>query len=133
MLINRYIRLVLCVISLLVVAGCGSLEVPSAGKGSAATATVASTKLPPRGQTVRPGEKAPTEPDAAKVNDDQGALAFATYWEAALDWAVAAGDSSELNRLMAPVCYGCTSALQTFGFIRSVGGVVTGGRFAASR
>jgi hypothetical protein len=79
------------------------------GTGSPAPSTpsVATT-----GPNVRPGEKPPTLPDGAKLNNPSGGAQFAGYWIEALDWGYATTDSSLARTLYAPSCSGCARFLQ---------------------
>lgn len=80
------------------------------------------------GANVRPGEKPPTLPPAARANTDAGAIAFAQYWERTIDWGYATADSTLARSAYAPSCAGCERFMKQFDGARSKGVHFRGGR-----
>jgi hypothetical protein len=60
------------------------------------------------GPNVRPGEKPPVLPAAAKENTPVGSDLFARFWIESLDWAYATTDSALARSLYANSCTGCS-------------------------
>ncbi|MEO6700962.1 MAG: DUF6318 family protein [Jatrophihabitantaceae bacterium] len=109
------------------VAGCtGGSAGPNRSTASVGTATsgVATTSLVPTptptptspypadvpltGHNVKPGEKPPTYPDAAKARSQAGANAFAEFFMRTLDWAYATTNPSYMKHYYAPSCGQCS-------------------------
>ena len=89
------------VVVTLVAAACdGGAPTPPPSYSVASVAAAPSTAAPSSsptspattGPNVRPGERPPVMPAAAKQHTQEGALAFATFYIKALDWAIAATD-----------------------------------------
>lgn len=122
------VRLVFFVALASVAAGCtGGSAKPNLSTASAssppstsAAATSATPKptnpypadVPLTGHNVRPGEKPPLYPQAARVKSQDGADAFAEFFMRTLDWAYATTNPSYLKHYSGPSC-GLCSGLAT--------------------
>ena len=93
----------LLVVVTLVAAACNSGAAKSSPTSSATSVPVSSPTAKPSsspagpattGPNVRPGERPPVMPPAAKQHTQEGALAFAGYFIRALDWSIATTDLS---------------------------------------
>ena len=128
----------LLVIVTLVAAACGggaakspptssviSLPITSPKANASATPTSPATTSP----NVRPGERPPTMPVAAKEHTKEGALAFATFYIKALDWAIATMDTSLVKGISAPTCQTCNGEISAISDLKQAGGHVQGGRY----
>jgi hypothetical protein len=80
------------------------------------------------GPNVRPGERPPVMPAAAKQHTQEGALAFAGYFIRALDWSIATIDTTSLDAVSAPECKACHSYIIELNRLRVEGGRIQGGR-----
>ena len=63
--------------------------------------------VPLTGHNVRPGEKPPVYPAAAKVHTQAGANAFAEFFMRTLDWAYATTNPSYMKQYYGPTCGLC--------------------------
>jgi hypothetical protein len=84
---------------------------PSTSAAPAApTATARSypVDVPLTGHNVRPGEKPPLYPAAAKAHTQAGANAFAEFYMHTLDWAYATTNPSYMKHYTGPSCGLCT-------------------------
>ena len=125
----------------LVAAACGgsAAEPPSTSSlasvpVSSATATPAVSPTSPAtsGPNVRPGERPPAMPAAAKQHTQEGALAFAGYFIRALDWSIATTDPKLLIPISDPACLACGSYVEEIRDLRVHGGYIRGGRISLS-
>ena len=121
----------------LVAAACGggAAEPPSTSSlasvpVSSATTTPAVSPTSPAtsGPNVRPGERPPAMPAAAKQHTQEGALAFAGYFIRALDWSIATTDPSSLVPISSPSCAACSSYISRLNSLRRAHGYLQGGR-----
>ncbi|MFL6164244.1 MAG: DUF6318 family protein [Jatrophihabitantaceae bacterium] len=64
--------------------------------------------VPLTGHNVRPGEKPPVYPAAAKVHSQAGANAFAEFFMRTLDWAYATTNPSYMKHYYGPTCGLCS-------------------------
>jgi Family of unknown function (DUF6318) len=115
--------------------GGGAAEPPSTSSlasvpVSSATATPAMSPTSPAtgGPNVRPGERPPAMPAAAKQHTQEGALAFAGYFIRALDWSIATTDPSLLVPISSPSCAACNSYISRLNSLRRARGYLQGGR-----
>jgi hypothetical protein len=101
---------------------------------SVSTASPTPTRTGPlaTGPGVRPGEKPPTLPQAAKQRTPAGALAFAAYYFKALDWSIATTDAYLLRNISSPSCPACRRAITGLTSLRAEHGNVSGGRIRIS-
>ena len=84
------------------------------------------------GPNVRPDERPPAMPAAAKQHTQEGALAFAGYFIRALDWSIATTDPTSLEAMSAPGCKACHSYITELNKLRAEGGRIQGGRMTLS-
>jgi hypothetical protein len=94
------------------------------------TAKVSASPTTPAtsGPNVRPGERPPTMPAAAKQHTQEGALAFAGYFIRALDWSIATTDPTSLDAVSAPECQACRAYITELNRLQAEGGRIQGGR-----
>jgi hypothetical protein len=96
-----------------------------------------STELPSgvatTGQNVLPGDKPPTLPESALTDDFVGAMAFADYWDAAVDWSIATQDTKLARGLFADSCAHCETFMTFVEQAKKVGNSFIGGRRAPIR
>jgi hypothetical protein len=126
----------LAVVTLVAAACGGSAAQPpptsslASGPVSSATATPAVSPTSPAtsGPNVRPGERPPAMPAAAKQHTQEGALAFAGYFIRALDWSIATTDPRSLEAMSAPEWRACHSYITELNRLRAEGGRIQGGR-----
>ena len=64
--------------------------------------------VPLTGHNVRPGEKPPLYPAAAKAHSQAGANAFAEFFMRTLDWAYATTNPSYMKHYYGPTCGQCS-------------------------
>jgi hypothetical protein len=64
--------------------------------------------VPLTGHNVRPGEKPPVYPAAAKAHTQAGANAFAEFFMQTLDWAYATTNPSYMKHYYGPTCGQCS-------------------------
>jgi hypothetical protein len=64
--------------------------------------------VPLTGHNVRPGEKPPVYPAAARVHSQAGANAFAEFFMRTLDWAYATTNPSYMKHYYGPTCGQCS-------------------------
>jgi uncharacterized protein YchJ len=64
--------------------------------------------VPLTGHNVRPGEKPPVYPAAAKAHSQEGANAFAEFFMRTLDWAYATTNPSYMKHYYGPTCGQCS-------------------------
>lgn len=125
----------------IVVAGCSARPpsrsrphtTPTSAAVSHATSPAPSTSAPRTGPLttgagVRPGEKPPVENAAAHTHSELGAMAFARYYEQALDWSLATSDPYLLKQISAPTCASCNRYIANLENLRRGNGHVIGGR-----
>jgi hypothetical protein len=131
----------LVVVTLVAVAcgGSGVAQPPSrssiaSGPVLSPTAKVSASPTTPAtsGPNVRPGERPPTMPAAAKQHTQEGALAFAGYFIRALDWSIATTDPSLLVQISDPACVACANYVKEIRDVRAQGGYIRGGRISLS-
>ena len=98
------------------------------------TAKVSASQTTPvtSGPNVRPGERPPAMPAAAKQHTQEGALAFAGYYIRALDWSIATTDPQLLIPISDPACVACGSYVKEIRDVRIQGGYIRGGRIGLS-
>jgi len=72
-----------------------------------ATAAAYPADVPLTGHNVRPGEKPPVYPAAARATDQAGANAFAEFFMKTLDWAYATTNPSYMKHYYGPTCGQC--------------------------
>src|SRR6476661_7031958 len=121
----------------LVAAACGGGAAEPPPTSSIASAPVSSSTATPAmsptspatsGPNVRPGERPPAMPAAARQHTQEGALAFAGYFIRALDWGIATTDPTSLEAMSAPDCKACHSYITELNKLRAEGGSIQGGR-----
>ncbi|PZS27055.1 MAG: hypothetical protein DLM58_19420 [Pseudonocardiales bacterium] len=95
------------------------------GTPAPSTPNVATT-----GPNVRPGEKPPVLPAAAKTNTVRGATEFAKYWMEALDWGYATTDSGIAYGLYSPDCIECARFVGIIDAAKRSGKHFQGGRIS---
>lgn len=105
---------------------------PSSAGPSASTSTPRTGPLT-TGAGVLPGEKPPVEPAIARTRTNAGALAFAMYYEHALDWSLATTDPYLLRQISAPTCDACSRYIRSLDDLRRSNGHVVGGRIEVGR
>jgi len=93
-----------------------------------ATPAVSPTSPATSGPNLRPGERPPAMPAAAKQHTQEGALAFAGYFIRALDWSIATTDPSLLVPISSPSCAACNSYISRLNSLRRARGYLQGGR-----
>jgi hypothetical protein len=132
----------LLVVVTLVAAACnGGAPTPPPSSSVASVAAAPSTAAPSSrapssrptgpattGPNVRPGERPPAMPAAAKQHTQEGALAFAGYFIRALDWSIATIDTTSLDAVSAPECKACHSYITELNRLQVEGGRIRGGR-----
>ena len=64
--------------------------------------------VPLTGHNVRPGEKPPVYPAAARAHSQDGANAFAEFFMKTLDWAYATTNPSYMKHYYGPTCGLCS-------------------------
>jgi Family of unknown function (DUF6318) len=125
----------------LVAAACGGSAADPPSTSSLASVPVSSATAAPAvsptspatsGPNVRPGERPPAMPAAAKQHTQEGALAFAGYFIRALDWSIATTDPKLLIPISDPACLACGSYVGEIRDLRVHGGYVRGGRISLS-
>ena len=129
----------LLVVVTLVATACNGGAAESSPTSSATSVPVSSPTAKPSsspagpattGPNVRPGERPPIMPPAAKQHTQEGALAFAGYFIRALDWSIAITDATSLDSVSAPECKACRSYITELNRLRAEGGGIQGGRIA---
>jgi Family of unknown function (DUF6318) len=88
-------------------------SVPQSSASRSASATpspsaVYPADVPLTGHNVRPGEKPPVYPAAAKAHSQAGANAFAEFFMRTLDWAYATTNPSYMKHYYGPTCGLCS-------------------------
>lgn len=121
------VRLVFFVALASVAAGCtggsGKPNLSTASASSPPSTSAAATSATPKptnpypadvpltGHNVRPGEKPPLYPQAARVKSQDGADAFAEFFMRTLDWAYATTNPSYLKHYSGPSCGLCSGLI----------------------
>jgi hypothetical protein len=117
--------------------GCTSGESsprPSSSASPSGPSTALTSPSPSRtgplttGPNVRPGEKPPTLPAAAKQHTPAGALAFAEYYFQAFDWGYATSDPFLVQEISGPKCTACQRYVNGLETLTQSAGYVRGGR-----
>jgi hypothetical protein len=125
----------------LVAAACGGSAAEPPSTSSLASVPVSSATAAPAvsptspatsGPNVRPGERPPAMPAAAKQHTQEGALAFAGYFIRALDWSIATTDPKLLIPVSDPACVACGSYVEEIRDLRIHGSYIRGGRMSLS-
>jgi hypothetical protein len=80
------------------------------------------------GPNVRPGEKPPVYPSAARSRNQIGAFAFAGYYYKALDWSIATNDDALIRAIAGPGCPSCRLASEAVAKLRARNEIELGGR-----
>ena len=131
----------LLVVVTLVAAACNGGAAKSSPTSSATSVPVSSPTAKPSsspagpattGPNVRPGERPPIMPSAAKQHTQEGALAFAGYFIRALDWSIATTDPRPLVPISDPTCVACSNYVKEIREVRAQGGYIRGGRISLS-
>ena len=127
----------LLVAATLVAAACNGGAAKSSPMSSATSVPVSSPTAKPSsspagpattGPNVRPGERPPIMPPAAKQHTQEGALAFAGYFIRALDWSIATTNPALLVPVSSPSCVACDSYISRLDTLRRANGYLHGGR-----
>ena len=114
-------RLIISCLLAVLLAGCtGGLPAPQRTPRSTSTAAISTSATPtaPRtgplttGPNVRPGEQPPQYPADARKHDVAGALDFAVYYTAVLDWSAATNDTVLLEQISASDCVACARDIE---------------------
>jgi hypothetical protein len=97
---------------------------------SVSTASPTPTRTGPltTGLGVRPGEKPPTLPQAAKQHTSAGALRFAEYFVHALDWSFATNDAYLLHQVSSSSCHACARYISSLESLEPTGKKLLGSR-----
>lgn len=108
---------------------------PSASTPSAHSPSTSAPRTGPllTGAGVLPGETPPVEPEIARTQTDAGALAFAMYYEHALDWSLATSDSILLKQITSPGCAACDRYINNLNDLQRRNGHVVGGRISVGK
>jgi hypothetical protein len=80
------------------------------------------------GPNVRPGERPPTMPAAAKQHTQEGALAFAGYFYQVFDFSLRTMTTRALRNLSSDTCGSCAGHIKSIDDLRAERGHVRGGR-----
>lgn len=122
MQVSRCLRGFVLLLAVAVLAACtGSSATPNLSPVSSAQASSADSSasvspsvsaaypadVPLTGHNVRPGEKPPVYPAAAKAHTQAGANAFAEFFMRTLDWAYATTNPSYMKHYYGPTCGLC--------------------------
>jgi hypothetical protein len=107
----------------LVAAGCGG-DPPAPPPFTPSTAASSPTPT---------GPVEPVLPEAAKQPTAEGAKAFAEfYWEQAVNYAQATGDTRPARAVSAKTCRPCASSADAIDGVYSVGGSIRGGEYTVT-
>ncbi len=85
-----------------------STSAPPTSASPTASARPYPADVPLTGHNVKPGEKPPLYPAAAKAHTQAGANAFAEFYMRTLDWAYATTNPSYMKHYTGPSCGLCT-------------------------
>src|SRR4051812_40670579 len=85
--------------------------------------------VPLTGHNVKPGEKPPLYPAAARARTQEGANAFAEFYMHTFDWAYATTNPAYLKHYTGPTCGLCNGLATGIAKTASVGHWYLGGRF----
>jgi hypothetical protein len=126
----------LAVVTLVAAACGGSAAQPpptsslASGPVSSATATPAVSPTSPAtsGPNVRPGERPPAMPAAAKQHTQEGALAFAGYFYQVFDFSLRTMTTKALRSLSSNTCGSCQTHIKSIDDLGAERGHVQGGR-----
>jgi len=83
-------------------------------------------------KTATPTHVAPTLPEAATKDSEEGAVAFVKHYIALLNYAANTGDVEQLRDASDPACEGCASYVSAFESTYEQGGDVTGFEWTVS-
>ena len=86
--------------------------------------------VPLTGHNVRPGERPPVYPAAAKAHTQDGANAFAEFFMRTLDWAYATTNPSYMKHYYGPTCGLCSGIATGIAKTAAEHHVYEGGRMA---
>lgn len=120
--------------ALLSAAGCGAGPEGQALPAAASDPT-ASPSLSPPAPSPSPSPEStpePTRPEGAGQEDLAGAQAFALYWIAIANHALASGDVSTLRKISADSCKTCTARIDDIEKAYEDGGRIEGGALLAT-
>jgi hypothetical protein len=107
---------------------------PDTPSASATTPSPSPSPSPSRtgplstGPNVRPGEKPPVLPEAAKEHSPAGALVFAGYYFKALDWSIATNDPYLVAKISDPTCGSCKRYIHGLNELAATSSRQNGGR-----
>jgi hypothetical protein len=93
-----------------------------------ATPTAPRTGPLTTGPNVRPGEKPPELPAAAKSHEEFSAARFAEYFFRAFDWSIATNDPTLLKHYSATTCKWCSHTIRDLDTLNTEHKVLLGGR-----
>lgn len=121
-------------------AGPNTSTVPAASAAPSTSAAPTSAKptpsarpypadVPLTGHNVKPGEKPPLYPAAARARTQEGANAFVEFYLRTFDWAYATTNPSYLRHYTGPTCGLCTGLASGIDKTASAGHWYLGGRF----
>jgi hypothetical protein len=107
---------------------------PSSPASPSSSATSASARpypadVPLTGHNVKPGEKPPLYPAAARARTQAGANAFAEFFMRTLDWAYATTNPSYMKHYSGPSCGLCSGLATTISKTAAQRHWYVGGRF----
>ena len=103
-------------------------DTPSASASSSPSPSPSRTGPLSTGPNVRPGEKPPVLPEAAKEHSPAGALAFATYFIKALDWGFATNDAYLVEKISSASCQACKRNISALDKLNHDHGIERGAR-----
>lgn len=89
--------------------------------------------VPLTGHNVKPGEKPPLYPAAARARTQEGANAFAEFYLRTFDWAYATTNPSYLRHYTGPTCGLCTGLATGIDKTAAAGHWYLGGRFTVHK
>ena len=129
----------LLVVVTLVATACSGGAAKSSPTPSATSVPVSSPTAKPSsspaglattGPNVRPGERPPIMPPAAKQHTQEGALAFAGYFYQVFDFSLSTMTTKALQSLSSDTCGSCQKHIKSIDDLRAKGGHVQGGRMS---
>jgi uncharacterized protein DUF6318 len=106
---------------------------PSASPRPTPSARPYPVDVPLTGHNVKPGEKPPLYPAAARARTQAGANAFAEFFMRTLDWAYATTNPSYLKHYTGPSCGLCTGLATGISKTAALKHWYLGGRFTLQR
>ncbi len=110
-----------------------SSTTPPTATARSTPSTPASTPTAPRtgplttGPNLRPGEKPPVPPPAAKQHSSLGATQLGAYYFRALGWSLATNDDYLIRALAPPTCATCRRVIAGLAEVHRLGEVQLGG------